>query len=227
MHYLIYQITNLVNQKTYIGAHKTANKNDNYMGSGKLIKRAVAKYGIDNFKKEILYVCETEKEMYQYERKLVTENYVIDDATYNLKIGGEGGFYRHSEETKSKMSIQNLAELNNMYGKKHTSETKQKISHNRIINGVAKGENNPMYGTNRIGETNPFYGYKHTTETKHKMKMSNISKYGVDHLTKAKSKIVKFGGNEYRLMDLAKFLNISIKDAAYKAVRGIDGINYL
>lgn len=54
MKYYLYQITNLVNNKIYVGVHKTTDMNDGYMGSGKVIRAAIEKYGAENFKKDIL-----------------------------------------------------------------------------------------------------------------------------------------------------------------------------
>ena len=92
MYYTIYRVTNIINGKTYTGMHKTNNLNDGYMGSGKLIKRAISKYGTENFKKEILFVFDNEDEMNAKESELVTEEFVKEDTNYNLCPGGKGGW---------------------------------------------------------------------------------------------------------------------------------------
>lgn len=70
-HYLIYKITNLVNGKMYIGKHKTDNIDDGYTGSGKILKYAIKKYGIECFRKDYLMFCEDEEEMNYMERVFV------------------------------------------------------------------------------------------------------------------------------------------------------------
>ena len=92
MFYYLYQITNLVNNKIYVGVHKSKSLDDGYMGSGKVIKRAIKKYGIDNFKKDILEIFYTSESMYAKEKEIVTNEFVLREDTYNLLIGGKGGF---------------------------------------------------------------------------------------------------------------------------------------
>jgi len=43
MFYYLYEIKNLINNKIYVGVHKTNDLNDGYMGSGKVIRRAIKK----------------------------------------------------------------------------------------------------------------------------------------------------------------------------------------
>lgn len=89
--YTVYKTTNQINGKYYIGCHKTINVDDDYLGSGHLLKDAVTKYGIENFTKEILFVFDNSEEMYNKEKELVTESLVIDNMCYNLCTGGYGG----------------------------------------------------------------------------------------------------------------------------------------
>ena len=83
-YYGIYKITNLVNGKMYIGQHVTDNLDDGYMGSGKLIKRALTKYGVENFRKEWLGFYEDEEELNYIERVFVDETWISRSDTYNL-----------------------------------------------------------------------------------------------------------------------------------------------
>lgn len=64
MYGYIYKTTNLINGKIYIGQHKaTIFENNNYLGSGNLIKRAIKKYGEEHFKVELIDVAENQKEL--------------------------------------------------------------------------------------------------------------------------------------------------------------------
>jgi len=92
MIYTIYKITNIINNKIYVGKHQTNDLNDDYMGSGKRLKQAINKYGIENFKKEILFIFYTEEEMNRKEAEIVTEEFCLRNDTYNICVGGKGGF---------------------------------------------------------------------------------------------------------------------------------------
>lgn len=104
IHYYLYKTRNIVNNKEYIGIHKTNNLRDGYIGCGiKSYKSAqqkynqgvtthfingVLKHGYDSFIKEVLYHFNSYEEALEMEKHLVTENYIRRKDTYNLKIGG-------------------------------------------------------------------------------------------------------------------------------------------
>ena len=90
MFYYLYKTTNLINAKIYIGVHKTKKLNDGYLGSGKIIKDAIKKYGKEFFKKEILEFFDNEDLMYLKEMEVVDETFIKNADTYNLMIGGFG-----------------------------------------------------------------------------------------------------------------------------------------
>ena len=121
MYHIIYKTTNKVNGKIYIGKHQTQNLDDGYMGSGKLIKESIKKYGIENFEKEILFQFDNESDMNAKEAELVTEKFVNEKTNYNLCPGGNGGF-----------GYINKSGINKFKGKTHTEETKSKILKSRI-----------------------------------------------------------------------------------------------
>lgn len=90
-YYTVYKIQNMVNGKIYIGIHATDYPDDGYMGSGILIRRAVKKYGIENFTKTLLYIFNNPDEMIMMETIIVNEHFCTRNDTYNITPGGLGG----------------------------------------------------------------------------------------------------------------------------------------
>lgn len=176
MYYLIYKITNKITGKYYVGSHKTKNINDDYMGSGKYLNHAKVKYGIENFEKEILFVYDTAEEMYAKEREIVNEDFLATENTYNLKIGGKGGWdlvnaegknknfdWRQYQKTEKFRESQNKGYLNSIgksgfvrpkinpmafLNKSHSEETKQIIGEKNSVH--QSGSGNSQFGTTWI-----------------------------------------------------------------------------
>lgn len=88
----IYQTTNLINNKIYIGAHSTDDPHDEYYGSGTNITRAIEKYGRSSFKKILLHIFETPAEMFLKEKEIVTAEFLKRADVYNIVEGGYGGY---------------------------------------------------------------------------------------------------------------------------------------
>lgn len=87
---IIYKTTNVANGMWYIG--KDEKNNPNYLGSGVYLSRAIAKYGKDNFTKEIIDRANTSAELSLLESKYITQyNATADTMSYNIAAGGNGG----------------------------------------------------------------------------------------------------------------------------------------
>ena len=104
MYGYIYLTTNLLNNRMYIGKHKSDIYDKSYYGSGKILLQAIAKYGIDNFKNEILYIANDEDELNNKEIEYIDfYRNKFGKLLYNIAIGGNGGdtFSNKTENEKS------------------------------------------------------------------------------------------------------------------------------
>ena len=85
----IYLTTNLVNNKKYIGQHRSSSFDPSYLGSGTLFVKALKKYGSKNFSQEILCECETYEELDDKEIYYISlYDAVRRDDFYNVSLGG-------------------------------------------------------------------------------------------------------------------------------------------
>jgi len=175
---IIYKTTNIINGKYYIG--KDINNSSHYLGSGILLKKAIKKYGKENFIKEILEYCESSDVLDEREKFWIEELNSIN-LGYNLTTGGTGGDTftnninknnireklknrKYSDEVK-KIRIDNLkpflfqsGENHSLFGKKQTEETKMKRKESFLNNGYSS----------------PMKNKKHTEETKQKIRLKNV-----------------------------------------------------
>lgn len=176
MKFLIYKITNVKNNMIYIGCHKTYNINDSYMGSGVYLKRAILKYGVEHFNKEILFMYDNSKEMFQKENEMVNEEFVARKDTYNLKVGGSGGWDHINKTGNPFWGVQHM---NFMYKKGHEARQnklselrKDETWSSKLKENISKAKLK-FY---ELGGQPGFLGKSHSEETK-KLISKNSSIY--------------------------------------------------
>lgn len=150
----VYQTENLKNGKKYIGV--CTFNSDSYLGSGRLLKSAIRKYGRENFKRTILEHCSTPEKVYLKEIYYINKyNAVKSKDYYNLSHGGYGGNSETAKEYWSKIEDNKTARKwsrvpsYSMLGKKHSDETKKLIGSKSVDRNWGRktpvtGHNNPM-----------------------------------------------------------------------------------
>lgn len=201
MFYTVYKITNLINDKIYVGVHKTSNLEDGYMGSGTHLKKAQEKYGIENFKKEILEIFDNMDDMLDMESVIVNEEFVDRSDTYNLIIGGGKSTFYYLNDAKlnlygkngqSGYGLENLksrADMKELMSKEDWDKWNEKISQS-LRQKYAEGFENPFLGKTHTEETKKKIGQK----SKVHQKGNGNSQYGtrwIYSLEEKKSKKIK------------------------------------
>lgn len=128
--HIVYITLNMINMKMYVGVHSCVDLDDGYLGSGTLLKKAIKKYGEENFRREVLYVFDNKEEAYQKESEIVQDFIVESEEFYNLTKGGRClGMNWDIREKISNSKKGNVSGKDNpMYGKNHSKEVREKIA---------------------------------------------------------------------------------------------------
>ena len=195
MYGYIYITENKINGKKYIGQKKSDEfLNKKYLGSGAILKKAIKKYGEENFTVTMLCECDSKEELDEMEIYFISfYNAQTDPNFYNLTRGGESGLggpkfkgHKHTDESKRKISNKTKGENNGFYGKHHTEDSKKLMkdkAKNRKpvseetrakLSKVHKGkpfteEHKRKISESQKGEKGNNYGKKLSPETKDKI----------------------------------------------------------
>lgn len=175
----VYKLTNKINGKIYFGVHRTDNIDDNYMGSGLLLKRAQNKYGIENFEKEIIEEFDTYKEALQREREIVTTEFIEESTNYNIREGGYGN---------CKWSTQFISKLSESAKKKWENPKYRKMMEEKVY---SNSERNQKVGEGRSKwiKNNPEQHKKNMDKINHNPE--KIQKMAETHTGMKRSDIAK------------------------------------
>jgi len=145
----IYKITNLKNDKIYIGQRQSSKNDAAYYGSGKLIRLAIKKYGITAFKKEVIEYCNSPEQLNEQEIYWIRHYNSFPPIGYNLICSG----------TRDKALVS--GDKNGFFGKHHTKKSIELMK---------------LHLPNRSGQNNPMYGKSHTDLAKLKISQKNKGK---------------------------------------------------
>lgn len=184
---VIYKTTNLTNEKIYVG-QDMYNKPE-YLGSGKILKSAIKKYGPLNFQKIILEECSKELLNDREQYWIAFYDSMNPEIGYNLTSGGEGFKGSHTDFTRNKMSksalnmsIEHKQKIKDKAtGRPVSKETKKKMSDaaiGRILSNETKKkmsnakQNMTDETKNKISKSKS----GHSTSDETRLKISNALK---------------------------------------------------
>lgn len=171
----IYKITNLINNKIYIGQSwnikKRWHEHRNYK-TNKHLNSSILKYGLDNFSFKILQELNSEGELTQYRLNELEKFYIKrfesynPDYGYNKTYGGEGVI--PTEETRIKISNSNKGIKHRFSNRKAKKITEEYINNlKKVMIGINKGRQHSEQSRKNMSEAHK--GKKLSEEQKKKI----------------------------------------------------------
>jgi len=184
--YVIYLLRNLINSKIYIGQTINLKSRLSHHIKSKerqSITNSIKKYGTENFICEILDYANSFEELNDLEMSYISKYNSTDRLIgYNIRSGGLNSKCSEStkiklrqlnsgkkvsEETKIKIKNSTTGDKNHFFGKKHTKETREKMSESWKYRSLTTDKTR-----NRMSESQ--LGRKHSDETKQKMRLKRL-----------------------------------------------------
>lgn len=170
----IYLRTNTVNGKQYVGQTNDFKQREydwkraTYY-AGPIINRARDKYGIENFKAEVLKECGTQEQLNFWEQYYIKELDTKVPNGYNLTDGGGGcSGYHHTEEQRAKLSESRKGRL--PWNKGLTNETDERVRRSSISRTGSKRSEEMKRKNSEMKKGNKnWLGKHHSEETKKKI----------------------------------------------------------
>lgn len=166
MKHYVYKITNLIEDKHYIGVRSAKNPSKDlgiiYFSSSSDEEFMLEQQEFpDRFKYEILEVFPTrsaavnkEIELHNFYDVAVNESFYNKSKQTSMGFCRLGTTFNHTEEAKEKISASRIGEKHHFWGKSPSKETREKMS------------------ASRTGEKHFMWGKKHPEETKMKISES-------------------------------------------------------
>ena len=190
-HYQLYLITNLINNKKYVGQthqgkgykkrfKEHINTSLTHKTHLSCLHNAILKYGPENFNVKLLIHDIPEDKIDFYECLWIDKlNTYYHNNGYNMTFGGSGvKGYHFTDDVKKRMSNATIQYWENLSSEEYkrqchlrsewlrgipkSEEHKKHLSESRIASGVAKGENNPFYGKHHSEHSKQIIGQKNS-----------------------------------------------------------------
>lgn len=171
----IYITENLINGKKYIGKRQKSNFDASYYGSGLRLRRAINKYGKENFKITPIKWCNTLEELNEAERSFIKQyDAQNSEMFYNISEGGDWGDISQGMTPEEYKAWGEKIRQHHI-GTKQKEETKLKISRKHKGKVLSEKTRKKLSEINS-GKNNPMYGKSHTPETIEKMNQKKYKK---------------------------------------------------